>query len=172
MELFEDRVQPCLWTVFKCQAFGLLRTLYTGLAKNIKSEISVRNMEKYRTARRLIILSLVTSLQERQRHWQFALQFLFAALHGQQPRPIFRAQAPLHGQETSTDPWSYLTRMANLMNGWKRGGSTFSPSSKYSQRFFVFLFSNNRSISVYCLGIYKIIGFIWFHAGLKRIELF
>ena len=40
-------------------------------------------MEKYRTAERLIILSLVTSLQERQRHWQFALQFLFAALHGQ-----------------------------------------------------------------------------------------
>ena len=33
-------------------------------------------MEKYRTAGRLIILSLVTSLQERQRHWQFALQFL------------------------------------------------------------------------------------------------
>ena len=71
-------------------------------------------MEKYRTAWRLIILSLVTSLQERQRHWQFALQFLFAALHGQQPRPLFRAQAPLHGQETSTDPWSYLTRMANF----------------------------------------------------------
>ena len=60
-------------------------------------------MEKYRTAGRLIILSLVTSLQERQRHWQFALQFLFAALHGQQPRPLFRAQVPLHGQETSTD---------------------------------------------------------------------
>ena len=40
--------------------------------------------------------------------------FLFAALHGQQPRPLFRAQAPLHGQETSTDPWSYLTRMANF----------------------------------------------------------
>ena len=39
-------------------------------------------------------------------------------------------------------------------------------------RIFVFLFSNNRSISVYCLGIYKINGFIWFHAGLKRIELF
>ena len=104
--------------------------------------ISKRNMEKYRTAGRLIILSVVTSLQEleRQRHWQFALQFLFAALHGQQPRPLFRAQAPLHGQETSTDPWSYLTRMANfnlkkLMNGWKRGGSTFSPSSKYSQGF-------------------------------------
>ena len=71
-------------------------------------------MEKYRTAGRLIILSLVTSLQERQRHWQFALQFLFAALHGQQPRPLFWAQAPLHGQETSTDPWSYLTRMANI----------------------------------------------------------
>ena len=30
--------------------------------------ISKRNMEKYRTARCLIILSLVTSLQERQRH--------------------------------------------------------------------------------------------------------
>ena len=42
-------------------------------------------MGKYRTAERLIILSLVTSWQERQRHWQFALQFLFAALHGQQP---------------------------------------------------------------------------------------
>ena len=37
-----------------------------------------------------------------------------AALHGQQLRPLFRAQAPLHGQETSTDPWSYLTRMANF----------------------------------------------------------
>ena len=90
-------------------------------------------MEKYRTAGRLIILSVVTSLQEleRQRHWQFALQFLFAALHGQQPRPLFRAQVPLHGQETSTDPWSYLTRMANfnlkkLMTERKRGGSTFS----------------------------------------------
>ena len=31
-------------------------------------------MEKYRTAGRLIILRLVTSLQERQRHWRFALQ--------------------------------------------------------------------------------------------------
>ena len=97
-------------------------------------------MEKYRTAGRLIILSLVTSLQERQRHWQFALQFLFAALHGQQPRPLFRAQAPLHGQETSTDPWSYLTRMANftkkkLIYEWKWGGSTFSLSSECSQRF-------------------------------------
>ena len=39
-------------------------------------------------------------------------------------------------------------------------------------RIFVFLFSNNRSISVYCLGMYKINGFIWFHARLKRIELF
>ena len=29
------------------------------------------------------------------------------ALNGQQPRPLFRAQAPLHGQETLTDPWSY-----------------------------------------------------------------
>ena len=71
-------------------------------------------MEKYRTAGRLIILSLVTSLQERQRHWQFALQFLFAALHGQQPRPLFRAQVALHGSETSADPWSYLTRIANF----------------------------------------------------------
>ena len=66
-------------------------------------------MEKHRTAGRLIILSLVTSLQERQRQWQFALQLLFAASHEQQPRPLFRAQAPLYGQETSTDPWSYLT---------------------------------------------------------------
>ena len=71
-------------------------------------------MEKYRTARRLIILSLVTSSQERQRNWQFALQFLFAALHRQKPRPLFRAQVPLHGQETSTDSNSYLTRMANF----------------------------------------------------------
>ena len=62
-------------------------------------------MEKYWTARCLIILSLVTSFQECQWHWQFALQFLFPALHGQWPRPPFRAQAPLHGQETSTDPW-------------------------------------------------------------------
>ena len=89
-------------------------------------------MEKYRTAGRLIILSLVTSLQERQRHWQFALQFLFAALHGQQPRPLFRAQAPLHGEEISTDPWSYLTTIANFNKkkkkgggGINRGGSTF-----------------------------------------------
>ena len=29
--------------------------------------------------------------------WQFALQFLFAAVHEQQPRPLFREQAPLHG---------------------------------------------------------------------------
>ena len=64
-----------------------------------------RNMEKYWTAGCLIILSLVTSFQECQWHWQFALQFLFPALHGQRPRPPFRAQAPLHGQETSTDPW-------------------------------------------------------------------
>ena len=71
-------------------------------------------MGKYRTAGRLIILSLVTLWQDRQRHWQFALQFLFAALHGQQPRPLFRAQAPLHGEEISTDPWSYLTTLANL----------------------------------------------------------
>ena len=71
---------------------------------------------KYCTAGRLIILSVVTSLHEleRQRHLQFALQFLFAVLHGQQPRPLFRAQVPLHGQETSSDPWSYLTRMANF----------------------------------------------------------
>ena len=81
------------------------------------------------------MIRLVTSFQERQRHWQFALQFLFAALHGQQPWLLFRAQAPLHGQETSTNPRSYWPRMANLMNGWKRGGSTFSPSSKYSQGF-------------------------------------
>ena len=83
-------------------------------------------MEKYRTAGRLIILSLVTSLQERQRHWQFALQFLFALLRGKQPRPLFRTQVPLHEQETSTDPWSYLTSMESiekkLMNEWKRGG--------------------------------------------------
>ena len=59
------------------------------------------NMKKYRTAERL-----VTSLQVRQRHWQFASQ-LFPPLHEQQPRPLFRAQAPLHGQETTTDPWSY-----------------------------------------------------------------
>ena len=56
-------------------------------------------MEKCRTAGRLIILSLATSLQERQRHWQFALQFLFAALDGQQIRPLFRAQDPLHGRK-------------------------------------------------------------------------
>ena len=121
-------------------------------------------MEKYRTTRRLIILSLVTSLQERQRHWQFALQFLFAALHGQQPRPLFRAQAPLHGQETSTDPWSYLTRMANLMNGWKRGGSTFSPSSKYSQGF---SYSSLRQQPI-DKRLLLINGFICFHAGLKH----
>ena len=64
-----------------------------------------RNMEKYWTAGCLIISSLVTSFQERQWHWQFALQFLFPALHGQWPRLLFRTQAPLHGQETSTDPW-------------------------------------------------------------------
>ena len=39
MEVVEDRVQPCHSTVFKCQAFGWLRTLNTGLAKNIKFEI-------------------------------------------------------------------------------------------------------------------------------------
>ena len=78
-------------------------------------------MEKYRTSGRLVILRpcpaagrLVTSFQKRRRHGQLALQFLFAALHGQQPHPLFRAQAPLRGQETSTDPWSYLTRMANF----------------------------------------------------------
>ena len=82
-------------------------------------------MEIYRTAGRLVVLRpclaagrLVTSLQEHQRHWQFALQFVFAALHGQQPRPPFRAQAPLHGQETSTESWSYGLkdgpRMANF----------------------------------------------------------
>ena len=71
-------------------------------------------MGKYRTAGRLIILSLVTSWQDRRRHWQFASQFLFAAWHGQQPRPLFRALAPLPGRETSNDPWSYLTRMANF----------------------------------------------------------
>ena len=76
--------------------------------------ISKRNMEKCRTSGRLDILSLVTSLQERPRHWQFALQFSFAALHGQQPQTVFRAQVPLCGQETSTDPRSYLTRMANF----------------------------------------------------------
>ena len=71
----------------------------------------------------------------------FSLSYLFAALHGQQTRPLSRAQAPPHGQETSTDPWSYLTRMANfdlkkkLRNEWKRSGSTFSPYSKYSQEF-------------------------------------
>ena len=39
-------------------------------------------------------------------------------------------------------------------------------------RIFVFLFSNNRSLSVHCLVIYKINRFIRFHAGLKGIELF
>ena len=117
-------------------------------------------MEKYQTAGRLITLSLVTSLQERQQHWQFALQFLFAALHGQQPQPLFRAQAPLHGQETSTDPWSYLTRMANFnlkkidkwMKTWWINIFTFF---EMLAKIFAFLFSNNRAISVYCLGIYK-----------------
>ena len=47
---------------------------------------------------------------------------------------------PVHGQETSIDSWSYLTRMANLnkkkrMYEWKRGGSTFSLSSECSQEF-------------------------------------
>ena len=95
-------------------------------------------MEKYRTAGRLIILSVVTSLQEleRQRHWQFALQFLFAALHGQQPRPLFRAQAPLHGEEISTDPWSYLTTIANFnekkIDVWmKSWWINILPSSEY-----------------------------------------
>ena len=37
VELYEDRVQPCHWK--KCQALGWLRTLYTGLARNIKFEI-------------------------------------------------------------------------------------------------------------------------------------
>ena len=78
--------------------------------------------KNYWNAGRLVILGpclaagcLVTSLQERQRHWQFALHFLFAALHGQQSRSLFRVQAALHGQETSTDPWSYLIRMANFI---------------------------------------------------------
>ena len=128
MELFEDRVQPCRWKVFKCQALGWLHTLYTGLARNIKCEIfrlpgsawgllikvehfrintlwiSKRNMEKYRTAERLIILSSVTSLQERQRHWQFALQFLFAALHGQQPRPLDKFLSTGRKLQLTLDP--------------------------------------------------------------------
>ena len=132
-------------------------------------------MEKHRTAGRLIILRpcpaagrLVISLQERQRHWQFALQFLFAALHGQQPRPLFRAQAPLHGQETSTDPCSYSTRMANFNVVWIKTWwiNIFTFLGKLA-RIFRFLFSNDRYISVYILGIYKINGFIWFHTRIK-----
>ena len=170
VELFEDREKPCHWKVSKCQALGWLRTLYTGLARNIKFKFKAawkhlrivnngrtfsykyfldleEKYGKYRTAGSLIILRpypaakrLITSLQERQRHWWFTFQILFAALHSQQPQPPFRAQAPLHEQETSTDPWSYLTRMANinknkLMYKWKRGGSTFSPSSECSHGF-------------------------------------
>ena len=41
-----------------------------------------------------------------------------------------------------------------------------------ARKVFVFLFSNNRYISAYCHGIYKINRFIRFHAGLKRVELF
>ena len=101
-------------------------------------------MKKYRTAGRL-----VTSLQVRQRHWQFASQFLFPPLHEQQPRPLFRAQAPLHGQETSTD-WSYLTRTANfkkkMVYEWKRGGSTFSLKFNripFSRKFYKTHFKKN-----------------------------
>ena len=100
-------------------------------------------MEKYRPAGRLIVFRpcpvawrLVPSLQERQQHWQFALQWLFAALHGQQPRPLFRAQAPLHGEEISTDPWSYLTTIANFnekkIDVWmKSWWINILPSSEY-----------------------------------------
>ena len=113
-------------------------------------------MEKYRTAERLIILSLVTSLQERQRHWQFALQFLFAALHGQQPRPLFRAQIPLHGQETSTDPWFLFNKddkvQLKKIDEWMK--TWWIDILTLFERIFAFVFSNNRSIGVYCHGIY------------------
>ena len=82
-------------------------------------------MEKFQRAEHLIVFRLclatghlITSLQECHKHYQFALQFLFAALHAQQPQPLFQSQAPLHRQDTSTDPWSYLTMMANF-NGKK-----------------------------------------------------
>ena len=73
-------------------------------------------MEKYRTAGRLVILRpcpaagrLVTLLLARA-----CVTILICCLHGQQTQPLFLAQAPIHGEETSTDPWSYLTRMANF----------------------------------------------------------
>ena len=75
------------------------------------------------------------------------------------------------------DSWSYLARMENFdlnkidewMKTWWVNIFTFL---EMLARIFVFLFSNNRSISVYCLGFYEINGFIQFHAGLKRKELF
>ena len=59
------------------------------------------------------------SFQNERRKGQRSIFFLLSRstwgfLHGQQPWPLFRVQAPLHGQETSTDPWSYSTRMANF----------------------------------------------------------
>ena len=46
---------------------------------------------------------------------------------------IFRAQASLHGQETSTDPCSYLTKMAHF--NLKKKKMIFSHSSECSQGF-------------------------------------
>ena len=62
-------------------------------------------------------------------------------------------------RETSTDPGSYLTRVAHfnsekidvLMKTWRINSYTFFGMLA---RIFVFLFSNNLSISIYCLRIY------------------
>ena len=60
---------------------------------------------------------------------------------------IFRAQASLHGQETSTDPCSYLTKIAHF--NLKKKKIDFFTLLGMLARIFVFLFRNNRSLSVY-----------------------
>ena len=71
---------------------------------------------------------------------------------------------------------AWLAKMANFtkkINVWMKTSwiNIFTLLKKLA-RIFVFFFYNSPCISIYCLRIYKMNGFIWFHTGLKGIELF
>ena len=74
-------------------------------------------------------------------------------------QPCYSKVSKCQAWETSTDPGSYLTRVAHfnsekidvLMKTWWINSYTFFGMLA---GIFVFLFSNNLSISIYCLRIY------------------
>ena len=93
------------------------------------------------------------------------LSFRFrVSFHSLCPLSVFTWKSPLISK---TAEKNYIRDQSSRAYSKLR----FSFAFEILARIFVFLFSNNRSISVYFLGSYKINGFIWFHAGLQRTEL-